>query len=152
VACISQLLAAQSSPAGLRDTDFQGWDEVDALTRLNSHLDVTWIARVRLGTDVPNPTHYIFGTDRNFSVRHNLVLTPSYYYASYLSAAASGHRQVPMFAITPIFTRGRLTLSDRNRFGGRFDTNAAPSWFYRNRPGIDHRIGASKGGIALRMG
>ena len=144
VACISLPLAAQSSPAGL-----QSWDELDVLTRLSSHLDVAWISRVRLSTEMPNPTHYIFGTDWNFSVRNNLVLTPSYYYDSYRTAGAYGHRHVPMFAITPIFTRGRLTLSDRNRFGGRFDTSVAPSWFYRNRPGIDYRIGASQGGTSL---
>jgi Protein of unknown function (DUF2490) len=144
VAYISLPLAAQSSPTGVRGTDFQSWDELDALTRLSSRLDVTWIARVRLSTELPNPTHYLFGTDWNFSVRNNLVLTPSYYYDSYRTAAISGHRQVPIFAITPIFARGRLTLSDRNRLGGRFDTNAAPSWFYRNRPSIDYRIGASQ--------
>ena len=149
VACISLPLAAQSSPAGVRATDFQSWDELDALTHLSSHLDVTWIARLRLSTELPNPAHYLFGTDWNFSVRKNLVLTPSYYYDSYHTAAIFGHRQVPMFAITPIFTRGRLTLSDRNRLGGRFDTSAAPSWFYRNRPGIDYRIGASQGGTSL---
>ena len=71
VACISLPLAAQSSPAGVRVTDFQSWDELDALTRLTPHLDVTWIARVRLSTELPNPTHYLFGTDWNFSVRTN---------------------------------------------------------------------------------
>ena len=65
------------------------------------------------------------------------------------TAGVSGHRQVPIFAITPIFTHGKLTLSDRNRFGGRFDTNASPSWFYRNRPAIDYRIGASQGRTSL---
>jgi len=149
VVYVSLPLAAQSLPAGLRGTDFQSWDELDALTRLSSHLDVTWIARVRLSTELPNPTHYIFGTDWNFGVRKNLVLTPSYYYDSYRAVGVSGHRHVPIFAITPIFTRGRLTLSDRNRFGGRFETNAAPSWFYRNRPSIDYRIGASQGGTSL---
>jgi hypothetical protein len=149
VACISLPLAAQSSPAGLRGRDFQSWNELDALTRLSSHLDVTWISRVRLSTEMPNPTHYIFGTDWNFSVRNNLVLTPSYYYDSYRTAGAYRHRHVPMFAITPLFTCGRLTLSDRNRFGGRFDTSVAPSWFYRNRPGLDYRIGASRGGTSL---
>ena len=149
VACISLPVAAQSLPAGVRDTDFQSWDELDALTRLTPHLDVTAIARVRLSTRLPNPTHYIFGTDWNFSVRNNLVVTPSYYDGSDRAGGASGHRHVPMFAITPIVTRGRMTLSDRNRFGGRFDTGVAPSWFYRNRPGIDYRIGASLGGTSL---
>ena len=144
IACISLPLAAQSSPAGL-----QSWDELDVLTRVSSHLDVVWISRVRLSTEMPNPTHYILGTDWNFGVRNHLVLTPSYYYDSSRTAGGYGHRHVPMFAITPIFTCARLTLSDRNRFGGRFGTGIAPSWFYRNRPGIDYRIGASRGGASL---
>jgi hypothetical protein len=150
VACISLPLAAQSSPAGLQGTDFQSWDELDALTRLSSHLDVTWIARARLSSELPNPTHYVFGTDWNFSVGKGLVLTPSYYYDTYRTASGvSGHRHVPIFAVTSIFMRGRLTLSDRNRFGGRFDTNAEPSWFYRNRPSIEYRIGVPREGTSL---
>jgi hypothetical protein len=154
VACISLPLAAQSSPAGLQSTDFQSWDELDALTCLSSHLDVTWIARARLSSELPNPTHYVFGTDWNFSVGKGLVLTPSYYYDTYYdtyrtTSGVSGHRHVPIFAVTSIFIRGRLTLSDRNRLGGRFDTNAEPSWFYRNRPSIEYRIGVPREGTSL---
>jgi Protein of unknown function (DUF2490) len=153
VACISLPLAAQSSPAGLQGTDFQTWDELDALTRLSSHLDVTWIARARLSSELPNPTHYVFGTDRNFSVGKGLVLTPFYYYDTYRTASGvSGHRHVPIFAVRSIFMRGRLTLSDRNRFGGRFDTNAEPSWFYRNRPSIEYRIGVPREGHRFSYG
>jgi hypothetical protein len=81
----------------------------------------------------------------------HLVLTPSYYFGTYRSASGiSGHRHVPIFAVTPIFARGRVTLSDRNRFGGRFDANAnGPIWFYRNCPRIDYRIGPSQWGTSL---
>jgi hypothetical protein len=138
-------LAAQAqSAASLRRTDFQSWDEVDVMTRLTSNLDVTWIARIRLSADLPNPAHYVFGTDWNFSVAKDLALTPTYYYGTYRTASGLvGHRHVPMVAVTPIFSRGRWTVSDRNRFGGRFDSIAGPSWFYRNRPLVDYRIGPS---------
>jgi hypothetical protein len=138
-------LAAQAQPASsFKGTDFQSWDELDAMTRLTSHLDVTWIARVRLSADLPNPQHYVFGTDWNLSVRKDLVLTPSYYYGTYRTASGDvGHRHVPILALMPIFSRGRWTLSDRNRFGGRFDSINGPSWFYRNRPLVDYRIGPS---------
>jgi hypothetical protein len=146
LAIASAPLAAQTPPTGFRGTDFQSWDELDALTRLSSHLDVTWIARLRLSTNLPNPQHYVFGTDWNFGVGKYLVLTPSYYYGTYRTASgATGHRQVPIFAVTPIYARGRVTLSDRNRFGGRFDTIAkGPPWFYRNRPSIDYQLGAEQ--------
>jgi hypothetical protein len=151
IASISVPLAAQAPPAVLQGTDFQSWDELDALTRLSSYLDVTWIARLRLSTELPNPQHYVFGTDWNFSVGKYMVLTPSYYYGTYRTASGvTGHRHVPIFAVTPIFARGRVTLSDRNRFGGRFDTKAnEPSWFYRNRPSIEYRIGPSQWGASL---
>lgn len=151
IGLISLPLAAQAPPPGVLGTDFQSWDELDALTRLSSNLDVTWIARARLSTELPNPAHYVFGTDWNFSVCKFLVLTPSYYFGTYRTAAGnSGHRQVPIFAVTPVFARGRVMLSDRNRFGGRFDTRVnAPSWFYRNRPEIEYRIGASPWGASL---
>jgi hypothetical protein len=146
LAIASAPLAAQTPPTGFRGTDFQSWDELDALTRFSSHLDVTWIARLRLSTNVPNPQHYVFGTDWNFSVGKYLVLTPSYYYGTYRTASgATGHRQVPIFAVTPIYAWGRVTLSDRNRFGGRCDTIAkGPPWFYRNRPSIDYQLGAEQ--------
>ena len=138
-------LAAQTQTAtSFKGTDFQSWDELDAITRLTSHLDVTWIARVRLSADLPNPQHYVFGTDWNLGVRKDLMLTPSYYYGTYRNATGDvGHRHVPMLAVTPLFSRGRWTVSDRNRFGGRFDSISGPSWFYRNRPLVDYRIGPS---------
>lgn len=143
VAVIARPAAAQTSNGSrFASADLQSWDELDVLTRLLPYLDVTWIARVRLSEELPNPAHYVFGTDWNFSVGKYLVLTPSYYSGTYRPAPGEvGHRQVPMFAITPIFRRGRWTLSDRNRLGGRFDTRAAtPSWFYRNRPRVDFRL------------
>lgn len=73
------------------------------------------------------------------------MLTPSYYYDTYRSGlGVISHRHVPILAIMPLFSRGRLTVSDRNRFGGRFDSNVGPSWFYRNRPSIDYRVGPSQ--------
>jgi hypothetical protein len=136
----------QTPPASpITGSDFQSWDELDALTRLRPQLDVTWIARVRLSEELPNPAHLVFGTDWNFSLSRNLVLTPSYYYGTYHTASgATGHRQVPIFAVTPTISRGKWTLSDRNRLGGRIDTRAAPSWFYRNRPRIDYRVPGSR--------
>jgi hypothetical protein len=152
-------IAAQPSAAPhLTGTDFQSWDELDVLTRLMPNLDVTWVARVRLSEQLPNPAHYVFGTDWNFSVGRTLVLTPSYYAGTYRSSTGIvGHRKIPIFAMTPFFRRGRWTVSDRNRIGeswgkcrragwaiasGRFDTLASePSCFYRNRPKVDYRIG-----------
>jgi len=139
----SSPVAAQAPPAtSAKGTDFQSWDELDALTRLCSNLDVTWITRVRLSGELPNPAHYVFGTDWNFSVGKNLVLTPSFYYGTYrIASGATGHRKMPILAITPTVSRGKWTVSDRNRLGGRFDTNSTqPSWFYRNRPRVDYRI------------
>jgi len=136
-------IAAQASPPiGPAGTDFQSWDEVDFLTRLRPSLDVSWIARVRLSEELPNPAHLVFGTDWNFMVSKNLMLTPSYYYGTYhLASGAIGHRHVPMFALTPMFSRRNWSLSDRNRLGGRFDTLASnPVWFYRNRPRVDYRL------------
>jgi Protein of unknown function (DUF2490) len=146
IAAISVPSAGQTAPANLMGTDFQSWDELDAFTRLTPKLDVTWIARVRLSEELPNPAHLVFGTDWNFSVSKYLVLTPSYYYGTYHTATvAIGHRQVPIFAVTPTFTRRRWTVSDRNRFGGKIDTRSAdPSWFYRNRPRVDYQIPNSR--------
>lgn len=133
-------LRAQS--ASVLGTDLQSWDEVDFLTRLRPTLDVTWLARVRLSEELPNPAHYVFGTDWNFSVGKNLIITPSFYYGTFRTASgATEHRKMPVLAITPTFSRGRWTFSDRNRFAGRFDTNStAASWLYRNRPRIDYRL------------
>ncbi len=143
----SRLIAAQtSSPITVAGTDFQSWDEVDFLTRLRASLDVTWIARVRLSEELPNPAQLVFGTDWNFTVGKHLVLTPSYYYGTYhIASGATGHRQVPMFAVTPTFSHGNWSVSDRNRFGGRFDTLASqPVWFYRNRPQVDYHLNHSR--------
>ena len=54
--------------------DLRSWDELDVLTRLLPNLDVTWITRVRLSEELPNPAHFVLGTDWNFSVGKNLVL------------------------------------------------------------------------------
>jgi len=143
----SRSIAAQGlSTASIAGTDFQSWDEVDFLSRLRPSLDVTWIARVRLSEELPNPAHYVFGTDWNFSIGKNLVLTPSYYYGRYhVASGATGHRQVPMFSWTPMFSYAKWRLSDRNRLGGRFDTLASqPVWFYRNRPRVDYRLNNSR--------
>jgi hypothetical protein len=139
-------IAAEKSPVSpLEGTDFQSWDEMDVLTRLRPQLDVTWIARVRLSEELPNPAHLVFGTDWNFNWGKNLVLTPSYYYGTYHTASgAMGHRNVPIFAVTPTLSRGKWTVSDRNRFGGRIDTRTESSWFYRNRPRVDYRLDNSR--------
>lgn len=143
---IAALPAAAQNSHGSRFTgaDLQSWDELDVLTRFLPCLDVTWIGRIRFSEELPNPAHIVAGTDWNFTVGEHLVLTPSYYYGTYRPAPGEvGHRQVPMFAITLILRRGRWTVSDRNRIGGRFDTLAAqPSWFYRNRPRADFRLGS----------
>ncbi len=144
IAPISEVLASPASlPASFEGADFQSWDELDVLTRLSPDLDVTWIARGRFSAELPNPAVYVFGTDWNFSVGKNLVITPSYYYFGFRSASGVwGHGQSPILAVTPIITRGRWTLSDRSRFGGRFATNQnGPSWVYRNRPRVEYRIG-----------
>lgn len=135
-------ITGQIPPAPpIERTDFQSWDEVDVLTRLRPQLDVTWVARVRLSEELPNPAHVTFGTDWNFGLSKNLVLTPSYYYGTYQTAlGGTRHRSVPIFAITPTFSHERWTVSDRNRFGGRIDMCAEPSWFYRNRPRIDYQV------------
>lgn len=145
---VTALPAAAQSSRGSRfaSADLQSWDELDVLTGLLPYLDVTWIGRIRFSEELPNPAHVVFGTDWNFSVGKNLVLTPSYYYDTYRAASGEvGHRRVPMFAITPILRRGKWMVSDRNRLGGRFDTlTATPSWFYRNRPRADFRLGGER--------
>ena len=148
---ISVALAGQTPPrSSVLGTDFQSWDELDAYTRLTHNLDVTWIARARFSEELPNPAHYVFGTDWNFSIGEHLVLTPSYYYGTYQTASGiTGHRQVPILAAMAIFSGERLTVSDRNRFGGRIDTNTGPSCFYRNRPRTDYRIGPSRWAASL---
>jgi len=89
-AAIASLQIAAQPAAHLTGTDFQSWNELDILTRLLPDLDVTWIARVRLSEELPNTAHYVFGTDWNFSVGKNLVLTPSYYAGTVLDGLACG--------------------------------------------------------------
>jgi hypothetical protein len=150
LAAISPPIVAQNAPPAPISTDFQSWDEVDAHTRITHNLDVTWIARVRLSEELPNPAHCVFGTDWNFRVGQHLVLTPSYYYGTSQTATGIiGHRHVPIFAVTPVFGRGRFTFSDRNRFGGRIDSITGPSWYYGNHPRIDYRIGPQRWATSL---
>ena len=149
---ISVALAAQTTARmPFQGADFQSWDELDVLTRVTSNMDVTWIARGRFSSELSNPAHYLLGADWNFRLRKNLVITPSYYYSAFRTASgASEHRHVANLALTPIFSRGRLTLSDRNRFGGRLGTSGiAPYWVYRNRPQIEYRIGPSQWATSL---
>lgn len=139
-------LSAHAFPTpSFKGADFQSWDEMDALIRLTSHLDITWIMRGRFSTDQPSPAHYVFGTDWNFSVGKDLVPTPSYYYGTYRTpSGVVGHRHLPILAaVTPAFSCARLTVSDPNCLGTRFDSISGPSWFYRNRPLIDYRLGPS---------
>jgi len=146
LALSSSSTEAQAPPrSSSLGTDFQSWDELDTSTRLTHNLDVTWIARERFSASLPNPADYVFGTDWNFGLSKNLVITPSYNYFGFrTSSGALGHGQSPILAFTPIVSRGRWTLSDRNRFCGRFGTNGiGPSWCYRNRSQIEYRVGSS---------
>lgn len=144
-------LAQESSATSTAATDFQSWDELDLLTRLGSRLDVTWIARMRFSENLPNPAHAVLGTDWNISAAKHWTFTPSFYSGRYRTSTDQvGYREVPMLALMPIFSGEKWTVSDRNRFGGRFDSLAAePSWFYRNRPRVDYRVGASEKGISF---
>jgi hypothetical protein len=75
LAIASLPVAGQTSPASrVMGADLRSWDELDVLTRLLPNLDVTWITRVRLSEELPNPAHFVLGTDWNFSVGKNLVL------------------------------------------------------------------------------
>ena len=145
---VAWLPVAAQGPSGpqAKATDFQSWDEVDFLTHLRSYLDVSWITRVRLSEQLPNPAHYVFGTDWNFSVGKYLILTPSFYYGTFRTASgAAEHRKMPVLAVTPTWSRGKWDFSDRNRFGARFDENVpTPSWLYRNRPRVDYRFDHSR--------
>jgi hypothetical protein len=135
--------ALAASTPSFQGTDFQSWDELDVATRLKPYLDVTWVARARFSTELPNPANYVFGTDWKFSVNKHLLITPSCYYFTFRTASGTlGHGQDPILAATPHFSRGRWIVSDRNRFCGRFGTNGiGPSWDYRNRPEVEHSIG-----------
>jgi len=135
--------AQQPASTSTVGTDFQSWDEADLLTRVSSKLDVTWIARMRFSQEETNPAHAVVGTDWNFRAGKYWVLTPSFYSGRYhTSTGQVGYRQVPMLAAMPTLSRGKWTVSDRNRVGWRLDSLAqAPSWFYRNRPRFDYRVG-----------
>jgi Protein of unknown function (DUF2490) len=149
---LARPVAAQAAfRHSFQGTDFQSWDELDAMTSLSSYLDVTWIARGVFSANLPNPDIYVFGTDWNFSIGKYMVITPSYrYFGFHPASGALGHGQSPLLAVMPRLSRGRLTLSDQNRFAGRFGTNGiGPSWVYRNRPEIDYRIGPSRWGTSL---
>jgi Protein of unknown function (DUF2490) len=149
--CFSSIAAFAAEAPSFQGTDFQSWDELDLLTRLGPSLDVTWIARGRFSAELPNPSNYVFGTDWNFAAGKYLVITPSiYYFAFRMVSGGLGHGESPILAIMPIVSRGRWTLSDRNRFGGRFGTNGiGPSWAYRNRPRVEYRVGPSKWRMSL---
>ena len=144
-------IASQTGPTAIQNTDLQNWSELDASTRLRPHLDVTWIARGEFSTQVPNPAIDLFGMDWNVSAGKHIVITPSYHLWGYHTALGGyGHGQSPILGVTPTFSRGRFTVSERNRFCGRFVTNGGgPSWDYRNRPEILYRIGHTKWGMSL---
>jgi len=144
IALISVKLAGQATPQpSAVGTDFQSWDELDALTQLSSKLDVTWIARERFSEELRNPANYLFGTDWNVGISKNVVLTPSwYYFASRKASGAMTHGQSPVLGMTLMFSHGKIIGSDRNRLCGRFGpVGIGPSWDYRNRPRLDYRIG-----------
>lgn len=88
---VTSLPISAQSPLGssAKATDFQSWNEVDFLTRLSTNLDVTSITRVRLSEQSPNPVHYVFGADWNFSVRKYLILTASFYYGVFRIASGT---------------------------------------------------------------
>lgn len=146
VFCSGSSAAFAAQVPSPESTDLQSWDELDLLTRLTPDLGVTWIARGRFSSTLPNPSNYVFGSDWNFRLRKYLVITPSYYYFGFRTPSGSlGHGQSPILAITPIVSLGRWTLSDRSRFGGRFSTDEiTPSWVYRNRPQIDYHVGPAR--------
>lgn len=144
--------SAEAAPVPLvLGTDFQSWDELDATTRLRPYLDLTWIARARFSTELPNPANCVFGMDWNFRLNKHLVFTPSYYYFTFHTASGTlGHGQSPILAVTPTISHGRWTLSDRNRFCGRFGTNGiGPSWDYRNRSEARRSFGAEQWNTSL---
>ena len=131
-------LAVTAAPAPV--TDLQTWNELDLLTRVTPSVDVTWIGRVRLSEELPNPARVVFGTDWNFSLNNIWVVTPSWYYETYRTASGStAYRRSPIFAVTPTVSFGNWSVSDRNRVGMRIDSRVeGSSWFYRNRLRIDY--------------
>jgi hypothetical protein len=152
IALTSMPLAAQT-PAlpSVEVADVQNWDELDVLTRVSPNLDVRWIAQVRFNSKLPNPAIYVVGTEWNVSVGKVLVITSSYYYLAFRTVSGSaGHAHSPILAVTPAFTRGRFTVSDRNRFVAVIGTTGLGKlWNWGNRPRIDCRIGPSRWHMSL---
>ena len=132
---------ASQSPA-IPDIDFQSWNEIDIKTLIAHYLDVNWIARLRISSTISNPADYLFGADWNFSLNRHFILTPSWYYFG--SRSPSGVMKIgqsPILGFTPMMSRRRWNLSDRNRFCGRFGSNGiGPSWDYRNRPQVEYQL------------
>jgi hypothetical protein len=152
VTVLSVRLAAQGPPSpSISDTDLQSWDELDVSTRLTLRLDVTLITRGRFSEKLANRADYVFGTDWNFGIGKHLVLSPSWYYFAFQTSSGElGHGQSPILSVTPMFSRGKLTVSDRSRLCGRFGTNGiGPSWDYRNRPRLDYRVGYLQRGTSV---
>jgi hypothetical protein len=152
LALTSAPLAAQTPTLpSVENADLQKWDELDVLTRLSPNLDVTWMTQVRFSSELPNPVIYVVGTDWNVSIGKLLVITPSYYYFAFRTlSGAKGHAHSPILAVTPTFTRGRFTVSDRNRFVAVIGTTGLGKlWILGNRPRIDCRIGPSRWHMSL---
>jgi hypothetical protein len=149
---VVRVAAAQaSSSITFPVTDFQSWDELDASTRITSRMDVIWIVRERFSASIPNPADDLFGAEANFDISRNFVLSPAYHYFNFRTTSGDlGHGQAPVMALTSKLTRGRFTLSDRNRFCGLFGTNGiGPSWDYRNRPRVDYLVGPARSNTSV---
>ena len=131
-------------------SDTQSWDEVDVFTRLEPKLDVTWIARSRLSEQLSNPVITGFESDWRIEMMKNLAVTPSFEYFLFRSNAGQlEHGEDPILELTPSWAHQRISLSDRNRFCGRFGTDGiGPSWDYRNRARIDYRLGPSRWNVS----
>ena len=70
---------------------------------------------------MPNPAIDLLGMEWNLSDGKHVVITPSYRLWRYYTALeGTGHGQRPVLGVTPTFSRGRFTVSGRNRFCGRF--------------------------------
>src|SRR5262245_34194849 len=92
-----------------------------SFTRVSHSIDVTWTARSRFSANLLNPADTVLGTEWNFGISKNLVITPSYYYFTFRTASgALGHGQTPILGFTLQLSRGSLSVSNRNRFFGGF--------------------------------
>ena len=88
-----------------------------AATHLKSDLDVTWIARARFSTELPNPANRVFGMEWDLRVNNHLVITfACYYFTFWATSGTLGHGEDPILAATPLFSRGRWAVSDRDCF------------------------------------